>query len=87
MRSLLLGMALMAACRSAAQDITDRGGPQPIACIDKIKGYGVGIRTCRDGKGTVWVCGPNGDDMDCIPLSVVSEQWSAPHAEIPDGAH
>lgn len=81
MRAIITLLLTVGCGRSPAQDIANRGGPQPIACVDKIKGYGPGVRTCRDGRGTVWVCGGYGDDMGCIPLSVVAEQWSAPHAE------
>lgn len=77
-------LMLLASCRSEVREITNRGGKQPIACVDSIKGYGDGVRSCRDGSGTIWACGKLGEDFDCIPTAVIVQQWNVtPALEAP----
>lgn len=79
-----IALMLLASCRSKVDEITNRGGKQPIACVDSIKGYGDGVRSCRDGSGTIWACGKLGEDFDCIPAVVLIQQWNVtPIVEAP----
>ena len=82
----ILALFLLASCHNDVREITNRGGKQPIACVDSIKGYGDSVRSCRDGSGTIWACGTMGNNADCIPVTVLVQQWNVtPTVEAPHG--
>lgn len=88
MKGIAFLLLLATGCRSEVKEITNRGGKQPIACVDSIKGYGDGVRSCRDGSGTIWACGKLGDDFDCIPVATLVQQWNVtPIVEAPHVAN
>lgn len=74
-------------CKTMHEDIRDKGGPGPIACIESIEGYDSDMKTCRDGKGAIWACSWYSDNNVCIPVSVLTDQWKNPIVEVSNGSN